>query len=73
MQKQEVIQKFRDAKFGMFLHWGVYAIPSKGEWAIFRERIAKEDYSKYLRMFNPVRFDAKEWVRMAHEAGKWTT
>lgn len=69
MLEQSVIQKFRDAKFGMFLHWGVYSIPSKGEWAIFREDIPKDKYSKYQRMFNPIRFDAKQWVQDAHDAG----
>lgn len=69
MLEQKVIQSFRDAKIGLFLHWGLYAIPAKGEWAIYREEISKEKYSKYKRMFNPVRFDADEWVDMAKKAG----
>ncbi len=69
MLSQEIIQKFRDAKFGMFLHWGVYSILSKGEWAIFREKIPKEKYKKYQRMFNPVKFDARRWVKLAQDAG----
>lgn len=69
MVSQEVIQKFRDAKFGMFIHWGIYSVRSRGEWSIFRDSVPKNEYKKYQRMFNPIRFDAKRWVKCAKEAG----
>lgn len=66
---QEGIERFRDAKLGLFLHWGLYSVRSRGEWSIYRDDVPKEDYAKYMRMFNPKRFDARAWVRMAKDAG----
>ena len=40
---------YRDARFGMFIHWGLYAIPARGEWVRSTEQIPKEDYMKYFR------------------------
>ena len=45
---------YRDARFGMFIHWGLYAIPARGEWVRSTEQIPKEDYMKYFEEFNPV-------------------
>ncbi|SHE11528.1 Alpha-L-fucosidase [Chlamydia abortus] len=58
-----------EAKFGMFVHWGLYAIPGQGEWQMYSEKIPVKEYEKLAGQFNPVRFDAREWVRIAKEAG----
>ena len=48
---------YRDARFGMFIHWGLYAIPARGEWVRNNERMTKEDYMTYFREFDPVDYD----------------
>lgn len=60
---------YRDARFGMFIHWGLYAIPARGEWVRSIEQIPKEDYMKYFEEFNPVDFDPRKWAKAAKEAG----
>lgn len=50
---------YRDARFGMFIHWGLYAIPARGEWVRSVEEIPKEDYMKYFYEFNPTDYDPK--------------
>lgn len=60
---------FREARFGMFIHWGLYAIPARGEWVRSIERIPKEDYQKYFDEFNPTNYNPKEWARLAKKAG----
>lgn len=51
---------YRDARFGMFIHWGLYAIPARGEWVRSTEQIPKEDYMKYFEEFNPVDFEPRK-------------
>ena len=60
---------WREAKFGMFIHWGLYAIPGQGEWYLNNQNIPLEEYRKYTSQFNPVNFNAKEWVKVAADAG----
>ncbi|NLH98982.1 MAG: alpha-L-fucosidase [Chthonomonadales bacterium] len=64
---------WREAKFGMFIHWGVYSVPAsaKGgaEWYLHGSRMQVKDYEKFAPQFNPVRFDAARWVRTAKQAG----
>jgi len=70
---------WREARFGMFIHWGVYAVPAGahggreyegiGEWIMDHARIPREEYEEYAARFDPVRFDAAEWVRTAKRAG----
>jgi alpha-L-fucosidase len=60
---------WRDARFGMFIHWGVYSIPARGEWYMFNQKVPIAEYEKFPRQFNPVEFNAREWVRIAKEAG----
>lgn len=56
-------------RFGMFIHWGLYAMPARHEWVKNREEIADEDYEPYFRYFNPVRFDPEKWADLAQAAG----
>ena len=60
---------FTQARFGMFIHWGLYAIPARGEWVRSVEEMPKEDYMPFFHQFNPVDFDPKQWARAAKEAG----
>ncbi len=70
---------WRQARFGMFIHWGLYAIPAGqwngqsvpgvGEWIMHNGHIAREDYATLVPQFNPVKFDADEWCRIAKDAG----
>jgi alpha-L-fucosidase len=60
---------WRDARFGMFIHWGVYSIPARGEWVMNTEKIPVKEYEKFPPQFNPVKFNAEEWVRIAKDAG----
>ena len=79
MTKDERMEWWRDARFGMFIHWGLYSIPAGtwegekvpgiGEWIMHRADIAVADYEKLAGQFNPVKFDADAWVRLARQAG----
>jgi len=60
---------FRKARFGMFIHWGLYSIPARGEWVRSEERLSTSDYAQYFEEFNPENCDPKEWVLMAKNAG----
>jgi alpha-L-fucosidase len=70
---------WREARFGMFIHWGVYSvpagtykgkqIPSIGEWIMNRGKIPVVEYKQFAQQFNPVRYDPQAWVRLAKEAG----
>jgi alpha-L-fucosidase len=73
------MQWWRDAKFGLFIHWGLYAapagtwkgkkIPGIGEWIMNRAQIPVREYERLADDFNPVKFDAEEWVQMTKDAG----
>lgn len=60
---------YQDARFGMFIHWGLYAIPARGEWVRSTERIPEEQYTPFFDEFNPVDFQPKAWAKAAREAG----
>lgn len=62
-------QWFQDAKFGLFVHWGVYSVLGDGEWVMNQQRIPIADYEKLPAFFNPQQFDAAEWVALAKAAG----
>lgn len=68
-QKTERLAWWTDARFGMFIHWGLYAQAARHEWVKKNERISDEDYQKYFEVFNPDLFDAKEWAKKAKAAG----
>src|ERR1043165_5810202 len=70
---------WREARFGRFIHWGYYAVLAGtykghqiggiGEWIMNYAKIPVAEYQQYARQFNPVKYDADEWVRIAKEAG----
>lgn len=60
---------FRHDRFGMFIHWGLYSIPARGEWVRGAEKYADEDYYKYFREFNPTEYDPHKWAKIAKNAG----
>lgn len=62
-------QWFEQARFGMFIHWGVYSILGDGEWVMNNQNIPIEAYEKLPAFFNPTGFDAAQWVGIAKEAG----
>ena len=60
---------FQDARFGMFVHWGVYSVLGDGEWVMNNRRIPIADYEKLPAQFNPIMFDPAEWVALVKAAG----
>lgn len=62
-------QWFQNNKFGMFIHWGLYSILADGEWVMNNENIPVKDYNKLEQLFNPVEFNAHDWVAKAKNAG----
>lgn len=65
----EQMKWWQDAKFGMFIHWGLYSIEGKGEWAMFNNKIPVDEYAKFADKFNPQHFDANIWAKVAKDAG----
>ena len=76
-EKNKRMEWWRDAGFGMFIHWGLYAVPAgqykddknHAEWIQETADIPVEEYELYAKQFNPVKYNAHDWVRMAKEAG----
>jgi alpha-L-fucosidase len=76
-QKDARMAWFREARFGMFIHWGVYAVPAGewqgktnyGEWFLEQTKMPVSQYEKFADQFNPVQFNARDWVRLAKDAG----
>ncbi len=60
---------FRQDRFGMFIHFGLYALPARHEWIKSYERISEDKYQKYFDHFNPDLYDPREWARQAKAAG----
>ncbi len=79
LTKDERMEWWRDARFGLFVHWGLYAVPSGtyhgqridglGEWIMQDAHIPVEEYEEFAGKFNPIGFNADEWVRLAKYAG----
>ncbi len=78
-QQHDPLAWWREARFGMFIHWGLYAlpagewkgkpIPSIGEWIMRNAKIPIPEYEEIAKSFNPVKFDAEEWAGIAKRAG----
>lgn len=78
-QREQRMKWWREAKFGMFIHWGVYAVPAGtykdkqiggiGEWIMLRGKIPVADYQAYAKEFNPVKYDPDAWAQLAQDAG----
>ena len=78
-QRDARMRWWRDAQFGLFIHWGAYAVPAgmyhgdrvagTGEWIMSRAKIPIPEYEQFVRAFNPVRYDADAWVTAARDAG----
>ena len=68
-QKSQRLQWWTDARFGMFIHWGTYAMAARHEWVKNHERLTNEQYQKYFKMFNPDLYNPKEWAKAAKDAG----
>ncbi|WP_080831819.1 alpha-L-fucosidase [Cohnella massiliensis] len=69
MTREERTKRFLHDRFGLFIHWGLYAIPARGEWVRSHERISKAEYERYFAEFDASRYDPKAWARAAREAG----
>lgn len=60
---------YKDARFGMFIHWGLYSIPARGEWLRSTEQMPEEEYMKFFHEFTAKDYDPKKWAKAAKEAG----
>ena len=60
---------WQEARFGMFIHFGAYAVPARGEWVKNRESLTTQQYQKYIDAFNPTDYDPKKWAKLAKQAG----
>ena len=65
----EAREWFQDAKFGLFVHWGVYSVRGRAEWVLYNDKIQLSDYEKLPEFFNPIEFNAAEWVATVKNAG----
>ena len=68
-QKYDRAAWMDQAKFGMFIHWGLYSELARGEWVMNKEKIPVKEYEKLASKFNPVKFNADEWVKIVKDAG----
>ena len=68
-QKKERMQWWTDARFGMFIHFGLYSQAARHEWVMRKEKMSVEEYEKYFELFNPDLYDPKVWAKKAKAAG----
>ncbi|MDF2837573.1 MAG: alpha-L-fucosidase, partial [Paenibacillus sp.] len=68
-ERTERTKWFLEDRFGMFIHWGLYAIPARGEWVRSFEQLTVEDYQPYFDEFDPVSYDPRAWAKAAKQAG----
>ena len=79
-ENKDFMEWWRHARFGLFIHWGLYAVPAGvwkgevipgiGEWIMFRAQIPVAEYEGLAKQFYPIKFDAKKWVQVAKDAGQ---
>lgn len=67
-QKLNHTQWWREARFGMFIHFGAYAVPAKGVWLKADEKVTSEEYQRWVDVFRPQDFNPKAWARLAKRA-----
>lgn len=67
--RQKRLEWFQHDRFGMFIHWGIYAIPARGEWVRSFEHIDDEHYEPFFKEFNPVKYNPRKWAKIAKAAG----
>ena len=63
------VEWYQHDRFGMFIHWGLYAIPARGEWVRSTEEMPEDDYLPFFEEFNPMDYDPSKWAKAAKEAG----
>ncbi|GLU42859.1 alpha-L-fucosidase [Allomuricauda sp. NBRC 101325] len=68
-EKEKRLEWWTEARFGMFIHWGLYSQAARHEWVQKKERIPNEEYQKYFDLFNPDLYDPTEWAKKAKAAG----
>lgn len=68
-QKKKRMEWWTDARFGMFIHWGLYSLGARHEWLKHNEHMTNEEYEKYFKRFDPDHFDPHKWARAAKAAG----
>lgn len=66
---EERIKWWQEARFGMFIHWGVYSIPARGEWLLYQEHIPFDEYKLLANQFTAKYYNPAEWVALAKETG----
>jgi len=69
IERTERTKWFREARFGMFIHWGLYAIPARGEWVRSKENMPHDEYMRYFDEFSAEEYDPKKWAALAKKAG----
>ena len=67
-EKEERMAWWTEARFGMFIHWGLYALPARHEWVMSKEQISRTDYEKYVDYFVPDLYNPNEWAKLAKAA-----
>ena len=60
---------FQEARFGMFIHWGIYSIPARGEWTYASDSWKAGEYEAFAKVFNPTNYNPREWAKLAKRAG----
>ena len=63
------IQQFQNDRFGLFIHWGIYSIPARGEWVRSNEEMEEKEYLPFASEFHPGLFDPHKWAKLAKKAG----